>query len=252
MSSIVDNTEKRTEQGVTGYSNCSVTPKCNITEECNVTLKCNNTENCNVTKVATPYTGVTQNITFDDVSSSIQQLEAKGSKVSTKSVREFLSRGSYSTISKFIASYYQQKHRTEENLRLSNLNEDDCLRLAKQIVVLAATGNMQSCIQKLNEEKTQYELLRASLARTIEDLCDNNDSLSKENKRLNDELTKSQNSLNLLKDKLSENAVEVNKLRHELKLHENTITDICKRNEEKTAQYIRQIEELKKLIQKPK
>lgn len=153
MSSIVDNTEKRTEQGVTGYSNCSVTPKCNITEECNVTLKCNNTENCNVTKGATPYTGVAQNITFDDVSSSIQQLEAKGSKVSTKSVRELLSRGSYSTISKFIASYYQQKHRTEENLRLSNLNEDDCLRLAKQIVVLAATGNMQSCIQKLNEEK---------------------------------------------------------------------------------------------------
>ena len=234
MSSIVDNTEKRTEQGVTGYSNCSVTPKCNITEECNVTLKCNNTENCNVTKGATPYTGVAQNITFDDVSSSIQQLEAKGSKVSTKSVRELLSRGSYSTISKFIASYYQQKHRTEENLRLSNLNEDDCLRLAKQIVVLAATGNMQSCIQKLNEEKTQYELLRASLARTIEDLCDN------------------KNSLNLLKDKLSENAVEVNKLRHELKLHENTITDICKGNEEKTAQYIRQIEELKKLIQKPK
>ena len=62
MSSVVDNTEKRAEQGVTGYSNCNVTPKCNITEECNVTLKCNNTENCNVTKVATPYTGVTQNI----------------------------------------------------------------------------------------------------------------------------------------------------------------------------------------------
>lgn len=36
MSSVVDNTEKRTEQGVTGYSNCNVTPKCNITEECNV------------------------------------------------------------------------------------------------------------------------------------------------------------------------------------------------------------------------
>ena len=94
--------------------------------------------------------------------------------------------------------------------------------------------------------------MRASLAHTIEDLCNNNDSLSKENKRLNDELTKNQNSLTLLKDKLSENAVEVNKLRNELKLHENTITEICKRNDEKTAQYIHQIEELKKLIQKPK
>lgn len=244
MSAVVDNTEKRTEQGVT--------VKCNVTEECNVTQKCNNTDNCNVTRGVTPYTCASQNITFDDVSSSIQQLEAKGSKVSTKSVREFLSRGSYSTISKFIASFYQQRHRTEENLRLSNLNEDDCLRLAKQIVVLAATGNMQSCIQKLNEEKTQYELLRASLAKTIEDLCNNNDSLSKENKRLNDELTKCQNSLNLLKDKLSENAVEVSNLRRELKLHEDTITDICKKNEEKTAQYLRQIEELKKLIQKTK
>lgn len=98
--------------------------------------------------------------------------------------------------------------------------------------------------------KIHYEIPHFSVLN--QDLCDNNDSLSKENKRLNDELTKSQNSLNLLKDKLSENAVEVNKLRHELKLHENTITDICKRNEEKTAQYIRQIEELKKLIQKPK
>ena len=243
MSTVVDNTEKRTEQGVT--------VKCNVTEECNVTQKCNNTDNCNVTKGVTPYTSASQNVTFEDVSTSIQQLEAKGCKVSTKSVRELLSRGSYSTISKFIACFYQQRHRTEENLRLSNLNEDDCLRLAKQIVVLAATGNMQSCIQKINEEKNQYDLLRASLAHTIEDLCNNNDSLSKENKRLNDELTKNQNSLTLLKDKLSENAVEVNKLRNELKLHENTITEICKRNDEKTAQYIHQIEELKKLIQKP-
>lgn len=62
MSSVVDNTEKRTEQGVTGYSNCNVTPKCNITEECNVTLKCNNTENCNVTKVATPYVTVNYSV----------------------------------------------------------------------------------------------------------------------------------------------------------------------------------------------
>ena len=170
MSTVVDNTEKHTEQGVT--------VKCNVTEECNVTQKCNNTDNCNVTKGVTPYTSASQNVTFEDVSTSIQQLEAKGSKVSTKSVRELLSRGSYSTISKFIAYFYQQRHRTEENLRLSNLNEDDCLRLAKQIVVLAATGNMQSCIQNINEEKNQYDLLRSSLAHTIEDLCNNNDSLS--------------------------------------------------------------------------
>ena len=53
---------------------------------------------------------------------------------------------------------------TEKNLKLCNLNENECKRLAEQMVATAAMGNKRFYEQKLYENESQWQNLKKSLA----------------------------------------------------------------------------------------